>query len=41
MKKSTRKVVGIVAALAFVAGACGSDDDRIGHDRGAGRRRNR
>ena len=27
MKKSTRKVVGIVAALAFVAGACGSDDD--------------
>ncbi len=27
MRKSTRKVVGIVAALAFVAGACGSDDD--------------
>lgn len=27
MKTRTRKVVGIVAALAFVAGACGSDDD--------------
>jgi D-xylose transport system substrate-binding protein len=27
MKSTTRKVVGVVAALAFVAGACGSDDD--------------
>lgn len=27
MKSSTRKVVGIVASLAFVAGACGSDEE--------------
>lgn len=27
MKTTTRKIVGIAAALAFVAGACGSDDD--------------
>ena len=32
MRKSTRRVVGIVAALAFVAGACGSDDDGGGSD---------